>query len=129
MNKIVSSFLSLSSLVLATTVPLNAKAQPLQLQLQPQLQPQGSTLIASWGHGRPNHNRRFFHPSHDRFFNDRPHNDYYQVYDLFCRRNNDDNWEQVGTYNHRSQAFRAEDEYQERGYRCRVSSRDVGYRY
>jgi hypothetical protein len=124
MNKIFSSLLSLSSLVLATTVPLSVKAQPLQLQLQPQ----SSTLIAGWGHGRPNHNRPYFNPFHDRFFNDRPYNDYYQVYDLFCRRNDDDDWEQVSTYNRRSQALRAEEEYQERGYRCRVSSRNVGYR-
>lgn len=124
MNKIVSGLLSLSSLVLTTTVPLSVKALPLQSQLQPQ----GSTLVAGWGHGHPNHNRPYFNPFHDRFFNDRPHNDYNQVYDLFCRRNDDD-WQQIGTYNHRSQALRAEEEYQERGYRCRLSSRNVGYRY
>jgi hypothetical protein len=123
MRKIISGLLTLSSLALTTVIPLSAKAMPLQ--------PQGRTLIAGWGHGhhhRPHH-RPGFHRFHDRRFNDHPFDNYYQVYDLFCRRNDDGDWERVNTYNHRSQALRAEEDYQERGYRCRVSSRNVSYRY
>jgi hypothetical protein len=121
MRKIISGLLTLSSLALATVIPLSVKAMPLP--------PQGGTLIAGWGHGHHHpHHRPGFHRFHNRRFHDHPFDNYYQVYDLFCRRNDDHDWERVNTYNHRSQAIRAEEDYQERGYRCRVSSRNVSYR-
>jgi hypothetical protein len=119
MNKLISGLLSLSTLALTIAAPLSANAMPLQTN--------GGTLVAGWGHGRPHQNRPF-HPFRDSWFHDRPYNEINQTYFLFCRRHRNDEWQRFGTYNRRSQARRAEVDYQERGYHCYVSSHDYGFR-